>query len=108
MYCIISFDHIICMTLCTPQGIDVDDIAEIRPGRMSFSCDGSSHLPTLTIVGSETSISLPLDSVAIRNALLRQFQSFLMVFISYHTILPYHTISYFTTPTYPMLPLPLH
>ncbi|CAE7398412.1 unnamed protein product, partial [Symbiodinium microadriaticum] len=61
-------------------GLDVDDIAEIRPGRMSFSCDGTSHLPSLTIVGSETCISLPLDSVAIRNALLHQFQSFLMIF----------------------------
>lgn len=60
--------------------MDIDDISEIRPGRISFSCDGSEYLPSLTIVGSETSISLPLDSVAIRNALLRQFQSFLVVY----------------------------
>jgi hypothetical protein len=66
------------LSVCV-QGLDVDDIAEIRPGRVSFSCDGTSHMPSLTIVGSETCITLPLDSVAIRNALLRQFQSFLMV-----------------------------
>eukprot|EP00602_Paraphysomonas_sp_CaronLab_P007018 CAMPEP_0185026808 /NCGR_PEP_ID=MMETSP1103-20130426/11276_1 /TAXON_ID=36769 /ORGANISM="Paraphysomonas bandaiensis, Strain Caron Lab Isolate" /LENGTH=553 /DNA_ID=CAMNT_0027560515 /DNA_START=500 /DNA_END=2161 /DNA_ORIENTATION=+ len=60
------------------RGLDVDDISEIRPGRMSFACDGSAYLTCLTIVGSETCICLPVDSVAIRNGLLRQFQSFIL------------------------------
>ena len=61
------------------QGINVDDISEVRPGKVSFACDGTPYRTSLSLIGSEGTICLPVDSVDIRNALLRQFQSFLMV-----------------------------
>lgn len=61
------------------QGINVDDISEVRPGKISFACDGTPYRTSLCLIGSEGTICLPVDSVDIRNALLRQFQSFVLV-----------------------------
>lgn len=57
----------------------MDDISEVRPGKISFACDGTPYRTSLSLIGSEGTICLPVDSVDIRNALLRQFQSFIMV-----------------------------
>lgn len=58
------------------RGLDIDDIAEIRPGRTAFDIDGSDIEPILCIIGSETVIRLPMDSVKKRNKLIDYFQSF--------------------------------
>eukprot|EP00603_Paraphysomonas_imperforata_P000406 CAMPEP_0114439080 /NCGR_PEP_ID=MMETSP0103-20121206/14999_1 /TAXON_ID=37642 ORGANISM="Paraphysomonas imperforata, Strain PA2" /NCGR_SAMPLE_ID=MMETSP0103 /ASSEMBLY_ACC=CAM_ASM_000201 /LENGTH=974 /DNA_ID=CAMNT_0001609801 /DNA_START=21 /DNA_END=2945 /DNA_ORIENTATION=- len=62
------------------RGINVDDISEVRPGKMSFACDGTPYRTSLCLVGSEGTVCLPVDSVDIRNALLRQFQSLVLAY----------------------------
>ena len=64
----------------SPRGVDIDDIAEIRPGRMSFDVDGNDIEPMLCIIGSETVIRLPMDSVSKRNKLISYFQSFVWMY----------------------------
>lgn len=58
------------------RGLDIDDIAEIRPGRTAFDIDGSDTEPILCIIGTETVIRLPMDTVKKRNKLIGYFQSF--------------------------------
>lgn len=59
--------------------IDIDDISEIRPGKISAYVDGSEDLPLLTIVASETILCLPVANVQLRNNLIRRFQAFVEV-----------------------------
>ena len=63
--------------------LDVDDISEIRPGKISLDMDGTDLKPRITIIGSETRICLPLPSKKLRDKLLRRFQTFLKVRFSY-------------------------
>ena len=55
----------------------IDDIAEIRPGKMSDSIDQSLDLKIITFVCSEGIISLPMPSIEIRDMMLRRFNCFL-------------------------------
>lgn len=55
--------------------IDIDDISEIRPGKLSYSIDGLD-IGMITIVASECIVCLPID-INQRNELIKKFQLFL-------------------------------
>jgi hypothetical protein len=70
----------------TPENryIDIDDISEIRPGKVSPIVDGATSIEEndslfLSIIASETILVLPLPSILVRNNLIRRFQAFLLV-----------------------------
>ena len=54
--------------------IYLHDISEIRPGKMSFAVDGDEFPLCLTIIGSETIITLPVNSIVLRDRLINRFQ----------------------------------
>ena len=60
--------------------IDIDDIAEIRPCKYSMLIDGLHARPRITIVGTESSITLPVSSTELRNKLLNRFHAFIEVY----------------------------
>lgn len=65
-----------------PKGIDIDDICEIRCGQISTAIDSSDaayYGKLLTIVGSETSLTLALSSTTLRDKLARRLNIFLAV-----------------------------
>lgn len=65
-----------------PKGIDIDDICEIRCGQISTAIDSTDAAyfgRLLTIVGSETSLTLALSSTTLRDKLARRFNIFLAV-----------------------------
>lgn len=57
--------------------IYLHDISEIRPGKMSFAVDGEEFPLCLTIIGSETIITLPVNSIVLRDRLITRFQGIL-------------------------------
>ena len=60
--------------------IPLDDLAEIRPGKVSAVVDNSEdHQTCMTFVSSSAILVLPLGDTALRNTLLQKFQSFLLV-----------------------------
>ena len=61
------------------RGIDIDDISEIRPGKISFCADGGEDLLVLSIIASETVVCLPVSTIKLRNNLINRFHSFIQV-----------------------------
>jgi hypothetical protein len=66
------------------RSLDLDDISEVRPGKVSPLIDGcsgedSNDVLYVSIVASESILVLPVPSLVVRNNLLRRFQSFLLV-----------------------------
>lgn len=61
------------------RGIDIDDISEIRPGKISFCADGGEDLLVLSIIASETVVCLPVSTIKLRNNLINRFHAFIQV-----------------------------
>lgn len=58
------------------RSISVDDIAEVRPGKLSFWADGTDNVLCMSIVASESIICLPVPSAPLRDSFIRRFQAF--------------------------------
>lgn len=61
------------------RSISIDDISEVRPGKISFCADGCEDSLVLSIIASETIICLPVSSVKFRNNMIARFQAFIQV-----------------------------
>lgn len=60
--------------------IPLDDLSEIRPGKVSSLIDSPDDLHScISFVTSYVTLVLPLGNIQLRNTLLPKFQSFLMV-----------------------------
>lgn len=60
--------------------IDLDDISEVRPGKVSASVDGSEDLLYVSIIASQSIIVLPVPSLIVRDNLVSRFQAFVTVY----------------------------
>lgn len=74
------------------RSISIDDISEVRPGKISFCADGCEDSLVLSIIASETIICLPVSSVKFRNNMIARFQAFIQV------ITPRSFVSIFVSP----------
>lgn len=63
--------------------IDVDDVSEIRPGKISSTIDGGEDTLYVSIIASETILVLPVPTLSVRNNLVRRFQAFVTVHRDY-------------------------
>ena len=65
------------------RSIDIDDVCEIRPGKVSPLIDGvnieDNDSLYVSIIASESILVLPVPSLVVRNNLIKRFQAFLMV-----------------------------
>ena len=61
------------------RSIDIDDVSEVRPGKVSASVDGSEDLLYVSIIASTSIVVLPVPSLVVRDNLVRRFQAFITV-----------------------------
>jgi len=66
--------------------IDLDDISEVRPGKVSVSVDGSEDLLYVSIIASQSIIVLPVPSLTVRDNLVSRFQAFVTVYRDYQAL----------------------
>lgn len=64
----------------------LDDIAEIRPGRVSMAIDSEPDSMALTIVSSGTILCLPIPNKQLRDQLIRRFQLFIEAYRDYECL----------------------
>lgn len=77
--------------------IPLDDLAEIRPGKVSSVIDSADEFNTcISFVSSTAVIVLPLGSISLRNTLLRKFQSFLLLNRNHRALFEEDVLSSFT------------
>eukprot|EP01038_Epipyxis_sp_PR26KG_P016196 gene16196-22030_t len=67
--------------------IEIDDISEIRPGKMSYAADGTSDLLLVTIIATESILCLPVPTIEVRDNLLKKFQAFVRMHRDYESLL---------------------
>eukprot|EP01040_Poterioochromonas_malhamensis_P005636 gene5634-6056_t len=69
------------------RSIDIDDVCEIRPGKVSPLIDGvnieDNDSLYVSIIASESILVLPVPSLVVRNNLIKRFQAFLLVHRDY-------------------------
>ena len=80
---IIELSHLKFDLTTQNRSIDIDDVCEIRPGKVSPLIDGvnieDNDSLYVSIIASESILVLPVPSLVVRNNLIKRFQAFLMV-----------------------------
>ena len=73
-----TYMHTPIHTYIQTRMIAISDVAEVRPGKNSFSLSGSDDC-RLTMVASTSCVTLPVPSVMLRDNLVKRFQAFVEV-----------------------------